>query len=257
LANPRRKGKSGCLTTGEVSAIEAKADAVVLDAVVTIAGERCGDNVVNQPTEECDGPDDDVCPGLCFSSCTCPTPIRGNGSVEMGEACDSPCQQGTCDPGQVCNGFCDCEPVAPCDCGSAVRTQYTYTASPPPMPNCGTTDGGENPTLDCAGLYIGGGGGLPVPAPSPDEGVNICNVDCCNGTSLALSNTTAGEVGIRNCTSAGCLFGAPLPVLDDAVPPISSCVVNTVVAVDDGRHPEELIADPADRCRRRGRLAFE
>jgi cysteine-rich repeat protein len=32
----------------------------------------CGDNVVNQAAEECDGSDDLVCPGLCLPDCTCP-----------------------------------------------------------------------------------------------------------------------------------------------------------------------------------------
>jgi len=32
----------------------------------------CGDHVVNQTVEECDGPDDSTCPGLCMADCTCP-----------------------------------------------------------------------------------------------------------------------------------------------------------------------------------------
>jgi len=32
----------------------------------------CGDHVVNQAAEECDGPDDALCPGLCAADCTCP-----------------------------------------------------------------------------------------------------------------------------------------------------------------------------------------
>ncbi len=32
----------------------------------------CGDQVTNQPAEECDGPDDALCPGLCEAACTCP-----------------------------------------------------------------------------------------------------------------------------------------------------------------------------------------
>lgn len=34
----------------------------------------CGDNVVNQPDEECDGTDDSACPGQCRADCTCPPP---------------------------------------------------------------------------------------------------------------------------------------------------------------------------------------
>ena len=32
----------------------------------------CGDNVVNRTEEECDGTDDEACPGECQEDCTCP-----------------------------------------------------------------------------------------------------------------------------------------------------------------------------------------
>jgi hypothetical protein len=38
----------------------------------------CGDGVVNQPSEDCEAGDDDACPGLCLSDCSC-----GNGSQVM------------------------------------------------------------------------------------------------------------------------------------------------------------------------------
>ena len=34
----------------------------------------CGDNVVNDPAEQCDGTDDSACPGNCNAQCKCPTP---------------------------------------------------------------------------------------------------------------------------------------------------------------------------------------
>ena len=34
----------------------------------------CGDDMVNQPSEECDGTDDEACPGECMEDCTCPEP---------------------------------------------------------------------------------------------------------------------------------------------------------------------------------------
>ena len=37
----------------------------------------CGDNVVNQPSEQCDGTDAAACPGQCLPGCTCPA---GGGS---------------------------------------------------------------------------------------------------------------------------------------------------------------------------------
>ena len=33
---------------------------------------RCGDNIVNQPSEQCDGTDAAACPGSCLPDCTCP-----------------------------------------------------------------------------------------------------------------------------------------------------------------------------------------
>ena len=56
----------------------------------------CGDGLVNQPSEQCDGADDGGCHGLCRSDCSCPTPECGNLVTEAGEICDgpgSPCQQ--------------------------------------------------------------------------------------------------------------------------------------------------------------------
>ncbi len=34
----------------------------------------CGDNIVNQPSEQCDGTSSAACPGLCSPTCTCPAP---------------------------------------------------------------------------------------------------------------------------------------------------------------------------------------
>ena len=48
----------------------------------------CGDGMVNQPGEECDGPDDVACPGECRGDCSCPP--CGNGVIDPGETCDPP-----------------------------------------------------------------------------------------------------------------------------------------------------------------------
>jgi hypothetical protein len=37
----------------------------------TCVAPRCGDGDLNQPTEECDGPDSAACPGACLADCTC------------------------------------------------------------------------------------------------------------------------------------------------------------------------------------------
>ena len=102
--------------------------------------------------------------------------------------------------------------------------------------NCGTlmTSSGvllEN--LACGGLYTGGGGsGVPLPFQVPDMGTSLTGVSACSGTSLTLTNIKSTDPGasIRNCTSAGCLFGPPLPIPNAATTPISLCVINTVSA---------------------------
>ncbi len=48
----------------------------------------CGDGTVNRSVEECDGTDDNLCPGLCQTDCSCPAPSCGNGVGEQGELCD-------------------------------------------------------------------------------------------------------------------------------------------------------------------------
>jgi hypothetical protein len=75
----------------------------------------CG-NGVQEGTEECDGTDDDACPGNCQPDCTCtpPPPDCGNNEVEGEEECD-----GTDDdacPGN-CQPDCTCTPPPP-DCGN-------------------------------------------------------------------------------------------------------------------------------------------
>ncbi len=47
---------------------------------------RCGDNQVNQVSEQCDGTANAACPGACRSDCTCPAPV---GTVEADVYADS------------------------------------------------------------------------------------------------------------------------------------------------------------------------
>ncbi|MBW2447806.1 MAG: hypothetical protein JRG83_18055 [Deltaproteobacteria bacterium] len=68
----------------------------------------CGDDVVNQPGEACDGTSDLACPGLCRSDCTCELPICGDGSVnQIDEECDGS-DDSVC-PG-LCQSDCLCAP---------------------------------------------------------------------------------------------------------------------------------------------------
>ncbi len=43
----------------------------------TLPAPRCGDGIVNQPAEQCDGVPATACPGACLSDCTCGTLIQG------------------------------------------------------------------------------------------------------------------------------------------------------------------------------------
>ena len=78
----------------------------------------CGDDLVNQPGERCDGADDALCPGECDLNCMCP-PICGDGIVnQAAEECDgtddNSCVAG-CDPECVCEEaplILDLEPAA-------------------------------------------------------------------------------------------------------------------------------------------------
>ena len=68
----------------------------------------CGDDVVNQPAEVCDGSSDLVCPGLCRSDCTCDLPICGDGSInQIDEECDG--SDDLACPG-LCQSDCLCAP---------------------------------------------------------------------------------------------------------------------------------------------------
>jgi hypothetical protein len=86
-----------------------------------------------------------------------------------------------------------------------------------------------DPSLPC--LYLGGGhSAVPWPATIPDTGVSILKATC-TGPDVLLSGSTAAETGnIRTCTSAGCLYGAPVPIPNTATPILSTCVTDNVVA---------------------------
>jgi hypothetical protein len=60
----------------------------------------CGNGTVDQPGEQCDGPDSVACSGLCQADCTCPPPVCGNGVLEGDEQCDGGAFGfGVCEPG--------------------------------------------------------------------------------------------------------------------------------------------------------------
>ena len=89
--------------------------------------------------------------------------------------------------------------------------------------------------LACSGLFTGGGGNtVPLPYAVPDMENWLTGVSSCDSASgaLILDNFTSAQTGSnRNCTSVGCLFGAPLPIPNSNTTPTSVCVIN-IVATD-------------------------
>jgi hypothetical protein len=47
---------------------------IAFDVISNCGRPFCGDGVVNQATEFCDGSNDEACPGECRLDCTCPPP---------------------------------------------------------------------------------------------------------------------------------------------------------------------------------------
>jgi hypothetical protein len=88
------------------------------------------------------------------------------------------------------------------------------------------------PNIECGGLYFGGGGNsVPLPAIVPDLGKTISRITSCSGQTATLRATTSVETGTNlNCSAAGCLFGAPLPIPNAGSTPTSTCVINVVAS---------------------------
>src|SRR5881398_3668457 len=96
---------------GSLLAQMIRTDGTIGDEVMLVKGgvplpPRCGDGLVNQPGEQCDGADRAACAGPCAADCTC-APVCGDGRVDPpAEACD-----GSDDA--ACPGLC----LSSCRCG--------------------------------------------------------------------------------------------------------------------------------------------
>jgi cysteine-rich repeat protein len=103
----------------------------------TLVAAYCGDNQLNQASEECDGSADANCPGACNdSACLCNVEC-GNDSVDFGEQCD-----GTglpqCGAGQTCSApgnadECTCTPAI-CGDGFKAAAEQCDPGAPPSTP---------------------------------------------------------------------------------------------------------------------------
>jgi hypothetical protein len=125
-------------------------------------------------------------------------------------------------------------PTGPCQCGTSDPTRLQFTTGVG-TGNCGVTtrsDGTTARDLACGSLYVGGGlNSVPPPFAVPDMSTSLTKVTACSGTGLTLGSLSSTDTGSnRNCTSAGCLFGPPLPMPIPGNPPYSVCVINSVAS---------------------------
>ena len=178
---------------------------------------------------------DDECPGPATCEGEGDPSFESHGCVDDGD-----CDLGPCDvPETTCQG----------DAAIACTQDSDCTAI------CVERTAGQFPVnLDCGAVYVGGGlNSVPLPIAIPDRDKFFVRVTSCNGVTgeMTLGPTTPTEVGTRHCTQgrqcssdgspcvldgdcgAGtcedlCLFGAPLPMPNAAMPIASTCVVKVV-----------------------------
>ncbi len=142
-------------TLVEVPASGAAGSCVGVDGTPNFACPVCGDNKVNQASEQCDGTDSALCPGACRANCTCPpAPFCGDNLVNQASeqcdgtadaACPGRCRADcTCAPAPVCGDNAVNQPTEQCDgtdsalCPGACRVDCT--CPPPPGAPVGTVE---------------------------------------------------------------------------------------------------------------------
>jgi hypothetical protein len=104
---------------------------------------------------------------------------------------------------------------------------------------CGEARDGQNitgnltDTLSCGGLNLGGGSGNTVQEGiTPSGTTNRFAITGCVGNNCTLGGTAAGTAtATRDCSSAGCFFGTPLPIPNGGQ---TTCVVNTFASAATG-----------------------
>ena len=121
-------------------------------------------------------------------------------------------------------------------CNNASHVSFLTANAPGDCGDIRNAAGAVVSNVNCAGLYTGGGGNsVPLPFAVPDLGFAINSITSCSGQTATLGATTSAETGSnRNCTSVGCLFGAPLAVPNPGSTPTSVCVLNALSAPPSG-----------------------
>src|SRR5262249_15220996 len=117
----------------------------------------------------------------------------------------------------------------PCECGPVSQLKFTTQLASNQTGDVLNNIGNNVLNLNNMGLYIGGGAvALPLPFQGTDADTTVYDVDACSGTTLTLGPSTSAETGSNiTCSSAGCLYLAPQPLVNP-VTPLSTCVQNRV-----------------------------
>ncbi len=187
---------------------------------------RCGDNRLNQGNEECDGTDDDACPGLCGSAtgyfaCLCQDIPRtrviehSNADLDNGWSGQSH-DSGIVEGGGYVTDLWDCDgpggPDTLCNVGPSCSLAPHSRCNPPPCTSTSCPAGPSNANTICSGLGQGtcrkSGGGATGPH---------CEIDTFKRCETDAHCTTLGD----RCLHVN--HGSPLPLSSGGV---SVCVLN-------------------------------
>lgn len=188
----------GCTDAGTCVTTSTATSSTTTTTTTRVDPPSCGDGVVNQAGEECDGAD--------LGSRTC--------EFDGGTL--------------VCTAACKLDASG---CTGLRRFSLDFTSGTPGG-SCGDIrddSGTVIRTLACGGLDLGGGVSIVAPGLAPAGSVSRFAL-ACTGSSCAVSpDTTVPPVntGGPDCTTMGCQFGAPLPIPFASIPALGSCIVST------------------------------
>jgi len=155
------------------------------------------------------------------STTTSTTNPCGNGVLDAGEQCDGaavPCADGVCDP-------------IDCQCRAQPRRVLDFTNGSP-VNSCGDTRDAQDGVLAnllCGGLNIGGGSSLTPEGPTPDGSTSRFLLDCNNNDCTINPFAVAPRQNSADpdCSTTGCNFGTPLPIINPLGAAFTTCVLNT------------------------------